>query len=303
TPEDFVRTRLRHSSALAAALLVWRSSLDAQQITGRVTTTAGEPLAAVPVFIAGSGNGALSQQNGRYLLLNVPARTRTVTGERIGFRWSSAEVVVAAGETVVQDFQLAEQALGLDEIIVTGTPGGTQRRAIGNAVTSLSATDVSQRTAVTNMQDLLGARTPGAQFGRITGNVGTGSAVVIRGIGSFNLGGDPLIYVDGVRTNNNSRSGPVRGDQREVNPLMDINPADIESIEIIKGPAAATLYGTEASAGVIQIITKRGAQGDAQFDMSIRQGINYLRNPSERIGMRFACSDILNGVCDDPGDP
>jgi TonB-dependent SusC/RagA subfamily outer membrane receptor len=95
----------------------------------------------------------------------------------------------------------------------------------------------------------------------------------------------------------------MRGDQREVNPLMEINPADIESIEIIKGPAAATLYGTEASAGVIQIITKRGAQGDAQFDMSVRQGINYMRDPAGRLGIRFACTDILNGVCDDVGDP
>ena len=153
------------------------------------------------------------------------------------------------------------------------------------------------------MQDLLGPRTPGAQFGRVNNNVGGGAAVVIRGIGSFNLGGDPLIYVDGVRTNNNSKTGPVRGDQREVNPMMDINPADIESIEIIKGPAAATLYGTEASASVIQIITKRGAQGDAQFDMSVRQGINYLRNPAGRVGVRFACSDVLNGLCDDVGDP
>src|SRR5688500_2341983 len=194
--------RPRLCQSLVAALLLIAPQLDAQQITGRVTTTAGEPLAAVQVFIAGSGIGALSQQNGRFLLLNVPAGTHTLSAERIGYRSVTAAVTVAAGQTVVQDFALAEQALGLDEIIVTGTPGGTQRRAIGNAVTSVSASEVTQRTAVTNMQDLLGARTPGAQFGRVGNNVGAGSAVVIRGFGSFNLGTDPLVYVDGVRTNN-----------------------------------------------------------------------------------------------------
>jgi TonB-linked SusC/RagA family outer membrane protein len=300
-----VRLRHRLGCALFAVLLLAVPEVGAQQVTGRVTNQqTGEPLAAVQVFIEGSGIGALSQQNGRFLLLNVSVGTHTLTAERIGYRSVTATIMVAAGQTVVQDFQLAEEALGLDEIIVTGTPGGTQRRAIGNSVTSVSATEVTQRTAVTNVQDLLGARAPGAQFGRITGNVGTGSQVVIRGMGSFNSGGvDPLVYVDGVRVNNSSRMGPVRGDQREVNPLMEINPADIESVEIIKGPAAATLYGTEASAGVIQIITKRGALGDAVFDMSVRHGINYLRNPAGRIGMRFTCSDVVDGVCDDPGDP
>ena len=290
---------------LVAAALVIAPELAAQaQITGRVIDQrSGQPMAAVQISIPGTGIGALSQQTGRYLLLNVPAGTHTVSAQRIGYKTVTATVTVAAGATVVQDFDLTEEALGLDEIIVTGTPGGTQRRAIGNSVTSLSATEVAQKSAVVSMQDLIGVRTPGTQFGRIQGNVGTGAAIVIRGIGSFNLGGDPLVYVDGVRTNNNSRTGPVRGDQREVNPLNDINPADIESIEIIKGPAAATLYGTEASAGVIQIITKRGAQGDAVFDMSVRQGINYMRDPSGKIGIRWACSDVVNGVCDDVGDP
>src|SRR6185436_3646774 len=102
----------------------------------------------------------------------------------------------------------------------------------------------------------------GVQFTRTPGQIGAGSPMEIQGIGSFNLSSNPLIYVDGVRVSNNAASGPQLGDYKESNPLDDINPADIQSIEIIKGPAAATLYGTEASAGVIQIITKRGAEGD-----------------------------------------
>src|SRR5690606_19308766 len=139
-----MRSTLRVASLLVA-LLTSAPHLRAQQVTGRVTNQqTGEPLAAVQVFIAGSGIGALSQQNGRYLLLNVPAGTHILTAERIGFRSATQEVTVAAGATVVQDFALAEEALGLDEIIVTGTPGGTQRRAIGNAVASVSVSEVTQ---------------------------------------------------------------------------------------------------------------------------------------------------------------
>src|SRR5688500_7138608 len=135
--------------ALILAALLVVSDLGAQQVTGRVTNAStGEPLAAVQVFIAGSGIGALTQQNGRYLLLNVPAGSHTLTAERIGYRATTVQLTVTPGETAVRDFVLNEEALGLDEIVVTGTPGGTQRRAIGNAVTSVQASDISEKVAV-----------------------------------------------------------------------------------------------------------------------------------------------------------
>ena len=300
-----MRSRPRLSGVLLVALLAVAPNVSAQQVTGRATDQqTGEPLAAVQVFIAGSGIGALTQPNGRFLLLNVPAGTHTLTADRIGYRGVSQQVSVVAGETVVQDFALSEEALGLDEIIVTGTPGGTQRRAIGNAVTSVQAAEVARTVAVTGAQDLLSGRSPGVQFTRVSGNVGTGSGIDIRGVGSFMLRSDPLIYVDGVRVNNNSQSGPALGSRySEVNPINDLNPRDIESIEIIKGPAAATLYGTEASAGVIQIITKRGLQGDRQFDMSVSLGANYMRDPAARIGNFYTCRTGFADLCtEDSGD-
>jgi TonB-linked SusC/RagA family outer membrane protein len=282
---------------MMAVLLV--PDLGAQQLTGRVTNSqTGEPIAAVQVFIAGSGIGALSQQNGRFLLLNVPPGTHTLTAERIGYRAASQQVSVTAGQTAVVDFSMSEEALGLDEIIVTGTPGGTQRRAIGNAVTAVAAAEVTQTVVMNNMQDLLTGRSPGVTFLKAPGQVGQSSPIQIRGISTFNLSSNPLIYVDGVRINNTSEAGPMQGgEHREVNPLDDINPADIESIEIIKGPAAATLYGTEASAGVIQVITKRGAEGAPQFDVAINQGLNYMRDPAGRLGLKWACRSTFNPPC------
>ena len=185
---------------------------------------------------------------------------------------------------------MAEEALQLDEIIVTGTPGGTQRRAIGNVVTTIDVSDIVQDVAVSTFQDLLTARSTGIQFTRVTANVGASSGIKIRGVGSFTLDTQPLIYVDGLRVNNDDEAGPVGSFGNQVSVLDDFNPQDIESIEIIKGPAAASLYGTEASAGVIQIITKRGAAGAPQFNVTIRQGTNFITNPQAKIGPQYGCS-------------
>jgi TonB-linked SusC/RagA family outer membrane protein len=286
----------RALGVLAAVVLLGTSQLAAQTgtIVGRVTdaTTAG-PVPAAQVFIADLDIGVLSQQNGSYLLVNVPAGTQTVTVQRIGYGEASQTVTVTAGGTANLNFEISETALALDEIVVTGTAGGTQRRAIGNTVTSVDISDVTQDVAVTGIQDMLSGRATGVQFSRLSGNVGAGSPIKIRGAGSFNLDANPLIYVDGVRVNNDSGAGPTIGSAAggggDANVLDDFNPEDIESIEIIKGPAAASLYGTEASAGVIQIITKKGQEGAPQFNLSVRQGTNYMQNPSETLGGMFTC--------------
>ena len=293
-----------------AALLVTAPQLAAQTgtITGRVTDSgSGNPVPSAQVFIVELDLGVLSQQNGTYTVQNVPAGTQTVTVQRLGFREASQTVAVSAGGTMVLNFAVTEAALQLDEVIVTGTPGGTQRRALGNSVTSLDVADIVEAAPPANMQELLSGRTPGLQFTRRTGNVGSGSPIRIRGIGSFQLATNPLIYIDGVRINNSSTAGPAVGDgggnqtlgeQRGTsNVLDDLNPDDIESIEIIKGPAAATLYGTEASAGVIQIITKQGAEGDAQITASIRQGYNYMPDPAGKLGDQYACRTSFTPPC------
>jgi TonB-linked SusC/RagA family outer membrane protein len=292
---DNARTRLTRACGLVlAASMLLAPGLVAQtgSVAGRVLDAqSGQVVPAAQVFIADLDIGVLTQQNGSYILLNVPAGPREVTVQRIGYRQVAQSVTVVAGETAVLDFRITEQALQLDEIIITGTPGGTQRRAIGNTVSTVGVSDITQDVAITNFQDLLSGRTPGVQFARLSGNVGTGSPIRIRGVGSFNLGASPLIYVDGVRVNNDVTGGPTLGGTTgQVNVLDDFNPEDIESVEIIKGPAAASLYGTEASAGVIQIITKKGREGAPEFNLSVRQGTNYMRDPANRVlGTMWTC--------------
>ena len=266
-------------------------------ITGRVTDSrSGQPLASVQIYIEGMDIGTLTQQNGRYLLQGVPAGTHTVTAERIGYRTQTEEVTVGDAATVVQDFAVVEEALQLDQVIVTGTPGGTQRRAIGNSVGRVEAAEITSTAPVLEVQDLLGGREPGLSFHRQSGNIGTGSQIRIRGVSSVSMGAQPLIYVDGVRVDNEAMGGPNLRDGPQVATLDDFSPDEIESIEIIKGPAAATLYGTEASAGVIQIITKRGETGAPQFDVSVRQGAVWLPNISEKVGLSYGRDESGNVI-------
>jgi TonB-dependent SusC/RagA subfamily outer membrane receptor len=132
------------------------------------------------------------------------------------------------------------------------------------------------------VQQLLGQRDPGVVVQPAAGMVGAGSAIRIRGTASLSLTNQPIIYVDGVRIDNNAAGGPSIRQGRTAARLNDFNPEDIESIEIIKGPAAATLYGTEASNGVIQVITKRGKSGAPKVDIALRTGTNYMQDPAGR---------------------
>ncbi len=259
----------------------------AGQISGRVTDAAsGQPIPGVQIAVVGTGLGAMTLDDGRYAIANVPDGVHRVRTRRIGYTAEERSVTVAGADVTV-DFALAAATVSLDEVVVTGTAGGTQRRAIGNVVASVNADSVLAKAPISNVDQLLGQRTAGVMMLPGTGQVGTGSAVRIRGSSSLSLTNEPIIYIDGVRMDSDAHRGPSQRGGANVSRLNDINPADIESIEIIKGPAAATLYGTEASNGVIQIITKRGKSDRPQFDVTLRRGSNWLWNPEGRTGMRY----------------
>ena len=289
----------RTIGVVASALLISAPVVSAQTgtIVGRVTDEqSGQTVAAAQVFIQALDLGALTQQNGSYLLLNVPVGQHTVTVQRIGYREATATITVTAGQTTAADFRIVEEALRLQEVIVTGTAGGTQRRALGNSIEVLSASAVTDQGAINSMQGLMAARSPGLRFGTTNGSVGGGAGITIRGVSSTSLGSQPLIYVAGVRVNNDATAGPSTGASQNGSAINDLNPEDIESIEVIKGPSAATLYGTEASAGVIQIITKRGNVGAPQFDLEVSGGSNFMVDPAGTVGPQHACQ-VLASQC------
>src|SRR5688572_9781640 len=186
-------------SGIIAAFLLGAPSLAAQQVTGRITEAqSGQPVAAVQVFIAGSGIGALSQANGRYLLLNVPPGTHVLTAERIGYGSVTRQITVTAGQTVVQDFTMSEAALDLDEIVVTGTAGGGRQREVGAAVSRVGSEQL-ELSARTDIGSALQGRAAGLTMSVGSPQPGAAGRIVLRGSNSISIGDHPLVYVDGVR--------------------------------------------------------------------------------------------------------
>ena len=283
---SFCSLTIRAVGVLVISSLVGAPGLSAQAgtVTGRVTDTGnGEPIVSAQIFIIDLNLGVLTQANGNYLLLNVPAGTHTLTVQRLGFREATATVQVAVGQTVVQNFVITQAALQLDEVIVTGTAGGTQRRALGNTVERIDAGALAVRP-ITRIEEAVGSGIPGVRFIRPASSAGGASEIRIRSSNSLSLGLGPLIYVDGIRISTEREFADRNG---ATSRLQDIDPNTIESIEIIKGPAAATLYGTEASNGVIQIITKKGVEGETVFEVSAEGGVNWQPHPSENFGLHW----------------
>lgn len=285
----------RHLIPLAA--LLWGGPVAAQgasaTISGQVSdSTARSPLVGVEVFIVASGataptRGARTGTNGRYTITAVPAGTFTLRVRFVGYAPKEQSVTVRDGENVSADFVLVQRSTVLDQVVITGTAGLTQRRAVGNVIESIAADSVLQIAPARSVEQLIGSRTPGMVVLPSSGQVGTGAQLRVRSVGSLSLSNDPIIYIDGVRMDANVSRGPVQRGGGGASRLNDVNPEDIESVEIIKGPAASTLYGTEASNGVVQIITKRGKSGKARFDFMTRQGTNWLANPEGRAGLLF----------------
>ncbi len=268
------------------AAIAWAPPAAAQAgqqtgtISGQVTSEANAPLRDVQVFLVGTQMGSLTGGNGRYLIRNVPAGAYQIRALRLGYGTVTQDVTVTAAQSAAVNFTLGQQALGLDEIVVTGTAGAARRREVGNSIVQIATADVS--AASVNVDQLLQAQSPGVLVSASNGMSGSGAQIRLRGSISVSQSNQPLIYVDGVRVrsepydrNISPTEGAGRGGNVTASPLADINPNDIERIEIIKGSAASTLYGTEAAAGVIQIFTKRGTSGAPRWTAQVDQGFNH----------------------------
>jgi TonB-linked SusC/RagA family outer membrane protein len=240
-------------------------------IRGRVTDAAARPIPEVAIGISGTTLGALTNSSGDYVLSNVPAGRRVVTTRRIGYTRATQAVEVPASGDVRADFQLVQAAAKLEEVVVTGTAGSAERRTIGNSVTTVDVAELTSKTSLMSVTEIFQGKTPGLMVLPGSGVPGTGGEIRIRGASST-IGYKPVVFIDGVRFNIDdvgsfaATGGGTLGlaqSTQVTTALNNLNPNDIESIEIIKGPAAATLYGAEAANGVIQIITKKGNRGQA----------------------------------------
>lgn len=260
--------------AAAVTSLALAGSLGAQQaptgtVSGKVIDAATKlPISDVRIVLVGTQFAAPTNKDGEYRLVNVRAGSATLGALRIGYKSQQLTVNVVAGQTATLNFELGQSAINLSEVVVTGTAGNQERKAQSALVASVTAGDIIKDAPVTNVANLLQSRVPGVALSASSGTKGTATQIRIRGASSINLSNQPLIFIDGVRVNEGFIGSGQSG--QAFDRLNDLNPEEIESIEVVKGPAAATLYGADASAGVIQIITKKGRAGSNSFQQSLR---------------------------------
>lgn len=283
--------------ALLAA--VFPAALSAQG-TGSVTGTvidegSRRPLSNVQVTIAATSGqtlGAMTDDNGRYRINNVAVGERTIRARLIGYVPLSKSVQVQAGQAARADFELRQSAVQLGAVVTTGTGGAqVEARKLGNTVAAVEAPSVAP---IASFSDVLQGREPGLMALPSSGTTGEGTRIRIRGNASLSQSNEPIVYVDGVRIDNGGGFGSGfvgTGGGGRPSRLDDIDPKSIEKVEVLKGAAAATLYGTEASNGVILITTRKGTLGAPKWSIDYEEAATSY--PTDRIAPQwgFARSD------------
>lgn len=230
-------------------------------LRGRVTDAeTGDPLPGANILLVELQRGVASNIEGYYEISDVPPGSYTLRVSFVGYRTLQQSVAVQAG---AQELNLALQPdyTGLEEIVVTGIASRTSKARAEVAVSRVNTNELLQQNAYQDVSQLLNGKIAGVSVQPASGNVGGSLRFVVRADAALNGDGQPVIYVDGVRIDNATIVGYGAGGQ-EYSMLANLNPEDIESIEVLKGPAGAALYGTSGANGVVLIRTKRGRTGD-----------------------------------------
>ena len=285
--------RLWIAGLLGLALGSAPAQAQTRQVTGKVTEEGtGAPLAAAQIHVKGTAIGTATLDDGTFTL-QVPTRDVVLEIRRIGY--PPVERTVAAGSSTLL-VTLKHDVLKLEEVIITGQATGVSRRNLANSVASVSAEEIT-KVSTTSVDQAFQGKIAGAQLSQSTGAPGGGTRVRIRGISSILGSASPLYVVDGVivtdvaiGSGTNKITGAsgsaISAESQEApdNRIADLNPNDIESVEILKGSAAAAIYGSKASGGVILITTKRGETGAPQFSLQTGIGTSRLayKNGSRR---------------------
>lgn len=276
------------------------------RVEGKVNTRDGKPVAAASVTIQGTTVGTFTDGNGRYeFSANLNPGGYMLEFSAVGYKTVTQRLNVTANNTYTVNMVLNDDVIGMDEVVVTGVSTGTTRKQLGSYISTVKADDLT-KGATGNVLSALQGKTAGAQIIQNNGDPGGAISVRLRGISSISSSSEPLYIIDGVIVNNatnrvTNTSGNYDG-QNFVgtigqNRLSDINPLDIERIEVLNGAAAAAIYGSRANAGVVQIFTKRGTTGAPVVSVSTSIVINRLR---KSVGVNQAPVKF-GGPTDGPG--
>lgn len=271
-----MRTLATKILAMVAAFLVIPGMAVAQQgtVSGTVVDAeSGETLPGASVQIPAENAGTATDAEGEFSFRVAPGDYE-LRVSFVGYQDRTRSVSVQSGSTTRIRVQLPIAEARLDEVVVTGFGREQTRGETNVSVSSINAAELSETSEYENVTDLLQGRTPGVTVKRSSGNVGAGLRFDVRGGVSLNSDGQPLIFVDGTRIAQDPPPGFDVGGQPTGSPLADLDPSNIESIDVLKGPAATSLYGTDGTDGVVLIETKSGQQGqDLQVEYQGTLGI------------------------------
>ena len=287
---------------IAVPAIGWAQT--AATISGRVTGSGGQPVAGASVFIPALSIGTQTRSDGSYSF-SVPAarangQTVTLTARLLGYTPQSIQLALTGG-TITQNFTLAQAATTLSAVVVTGAGTVTTQERLGNVRTAVDSTLIRRSNEV-NVVNALAGKAANVQVTSQSGDPGASAYIRIRGLKTINGTGQPLIVVDGSPINNETIStGGNTGSTAVSNRLADLNPNDIENVEILKGAAAAAIYGARAGEGVIQITTKSGRAGQTSYQL--RSNVS-LDNVNREVPLQRSYGQGSGGVaptCAAPG--
>ncbi len=263
-------------------------------VRGRVTDReSGQPVPSAQVVVVGSLNiGAITNANGDYVLRGVSAGAVVLRISRIGYEPTRVSVTTVDNGEAVANATLSRAAARLEDVVTTAT-GDQSRRSLGNVVATVNADSLAKTAPIKSIQDVLQARTAGVQVIQGQGVVGGSPKIRIRGNSSLSLSNEPLVVVDGIRFDGGGEQGNTSG--ITINRLSTIDPETIESLDIIKGPSAAALYGTAAANGVIVVKTKRGSTGAPRWSTFAEGGISQIP-ATYPANFRSFGRNLVNGV-------
>ena len=240
------------------------------KVTGNVTSEEdGLPVVGASVLVKGTTVGTVTDIDGNFTLTNVPSSAGTLVISFIGMQ--SQEVKVKPVVKVV----LKSDAEVLDEVVVTGY--GVQRKASFTGAASIVGEEAIAKKNDANFVKVLEGSVPGVQMNNSTSMPGVWGSVYIRGRASLNSGTQPLYVIDGMPVNSDTDAMST-SDNNMVDPMSSINPADIESITVLKDAAATAIYGSRAANGVIVVTTKKGSEGKFNLNLDIKQGFVSMGN-------------------------
>lgn len=268
-------------ASLLLALAALPSSAHAQgrgEVAGQVTASeTGEPLSGVQVRVQGTTQQVVTDAGGRYRMGQLSAGSHTLAVSLVGRSASSRTITIVAGQTTTANFQLSPSAVLLEGVVVNAVTGQQERRReAGTNTSNINVGDLNMGP-ITKVADVLTGRTTGVTLQGAAGTTGTSQRIRIRGANSLSLSNEPLVYIDGVLANTTPPPGAAFtagigvGGQQPTR-LNDLNPDDIENIEVLKGPAASALYGTAAANGVLLITTRRGRAGQTVWRGYVESG-------------------------------